>query len=135
MALDIENGETFTNLRAGPHVVIPPRLVAGLSNYTTEYARKSKFVTSSAKKAYRPVFDDAVAKAGEYFLKRGALAPVRFNEDDVLVQAYPSDLKLAVVFRRSIAGTVELCSLFYDLPKPVLDALIEAAGKKVPKTH
>ena len=136
MPLDRVNGEVLDGLMAGAHVIIQPRHLAALSNYRCEYAPKqAKFVAASRKKPSRPVFDDAVANAIHAFKAKGALAPVRFGEDDVVVQVYPKDLKLAVIFQRSIAGAVHYAPSYYDLPKPVLDALLAAAGKRVPSEH
>lgn len=131
MPLDRVNGEHLGGLKASGHVVIHPRVVANLTNYRTQYAPKRKFVTASQKKLQRPVFDDAVANAIEAFAAKGALRPIRFDEDDVLVQVYPHDLKLAIVFQRSIAGVVYYSRSYYDLPKPVLDALVATTGKSI----
>ena len=132
MPLDRDNGEVLAGLNAGLHVAIPPRALASLTQYRTEYVPPTaKFITASTRKASRPVFDDAVANALAAFKAKGALSPVRFDEDDVLVQAYPKDLKLAVIVQRSIAGVVHYAPSYYDLPKPVLDALLAAAGKSV----
>lgn len=117
-------------LRAGAHITIPPRLLAGMSHLQTEYTPKTKFITASARKLTRSVFEDAVANALQAFKDQGALSPVRFDEDDVVVQVYPKDLKVAVIFQRLIVGEVYFSHSFYDLPKPALDALLEAAGKK-----
>ena len=135
MPLDRENGETLGGLRAVPHVVVETRLLANLTNFMCEYTPKKKFMTANAKRAARPVFADAVANAIEAFAAKGALRPIRFGDDDVLVQVYPGDLKVAVIFQRRIAGTVYYAPSYYDLPKPVLDALLEASGKKLPTAH
>jgi hypothetical protein len=135
MPLDRHNGEVLDGLMAGAHVVIEARHLASLSNYHTEYQGKHKFIAASTKKPTRPVFDDAVANAIAAFADKGALHPVRFNEDDVVVQVYPKDLKVAVIFQRAIAGEVHYAPSYYDLPKPVLDALLEASGKRVPSEH
>ena len=135
MPLDRDNGEHLAGLNASGHVVIEPRLLAQLTNYRTEYAPAKKFITANMQKPTRAVFDDAVANAIEAFAAKGALRPIRFDEDDVVVQVYPRDLKVAVIFQRSIAGTVHYAPSYYDCPKPVLDALLEAAGKRVPSEH
>jgi len=135
MPLDRENGEVLNGLKASVHVAIPSRLLAALTRYRCEYQGKRKFYAASQKKPTRPVFDDAVANAIEAFAAKGALRPIRFNDEDVVVQVYPKDLKVAVIFQRSIAGTVYYAPSYYDLPKPVLDALLEAAGKRVPSEH
>ena len=138
MPLDRSNGEVLDGLKASTHVTIPPRLLAELSNYRTEYqpkARPGKFISASAKKLSRSVFDDAVAKAIDAFAAKGAMRPIRFDEDDVLVQVYPGDMKVAVIFQRAIAGVVHYAPLYYELPKPILDSLLSAAGKRVPSQH
>jgi hypothetical protein len=131
MPLDRANGEVLGGLNASQHIVVPPRHLAALTRYRTEYAPKAKFVTARARKPSRPVFEDAVANAIEAFAAKGALRPIRFDDEDVLVQVFPKDLKLAVVFQRRIAGTVYYAPSYYDCPKPVLDALVAAAGKSV----
>jgi hypothetical protein len=135
MPLDPIRGETFDGLNTGPHLTIPPRLLADLSNLQTEYTLKSRFISKSAKKRTRPVFDDAVANAIEAFADKGALRPIRFDADDVVVQVYPHDFKVAVIFQRSIAGTVHYSTSFYDLPPAALACLLDAAGKRAPATH
>lgn len=137
MPLDREHGEVFDGLSAGPHVVIAARHLAALSNYRTEFIPpNAKFVTASMKKPSRPVYADAVAKAAEAFKAKGAMVPIRFDDEDVLVQVYPKDGMLAVTFQRSIAGVVHYTTpLAYPLPPPVLEALLAAAGKRVPAEH
>jgi hypothetical protein len=137
MPLDRENGERFENLKAGMHVVIEPRILANMTGYKSEYTPKRNFMTAdrAKEKIELPVFDVAVKQAIDAFKEEGALFPVRFDEDDVLVQVYPKDMKLAVSFQRRIAGKVRYSNSFFDLPKPVLDQLLEAAGKRVPAEH
>ena len=132
MPLDREHGERFEGLKAGMHVVIEPRILAGMTNYKSEYTPKRNFMTvdRAKEKIELPVFDVAVKQAIDAFRAKGAMFPIRFDETAVLVQAYPRDLKLAVTFQRSIAGEVHYATSFFDLPKPVLDALLEASGKK-----
>ena len=135
MPLDQVNGEVLDGLANSGHVVIPPRLLADRTNLQTEYTPKSwKFVSARRKKPSRPVFDDAVAHAVDAFAAKGAFRPIRIDEDDVLVQVYPHDLKVAVIFQRSIAGTTHYSISYYDLPKPVLDDLLSSAGRNV-RTH
>lgn len=135
MPLDQINGEVLDGLPVTRHIPIPARLLADLSNLRTEYTPPTtKFVHARMRKATRPVFDDAVANAIAAFAAKGALRPIRFDEDDVLVQVYPHDFKVAVIFQRKIAGQVHYATSYYDLPKPVLDTLLQGAGRIV-RTH
>lgn len=133
MPLDRVNGEHFGGLRASGHIVVNARDVAALTGYTTEYTRQGKFISANQKKPTRSVFDDAVANAIDAFADKGALRPIRFDEDDVVAQVYPCDMKLAIAFQRRIAGAVYYSTSYYDLPKPVLDALLANRGKAVSK--
>ncbi|HXF89582.1 MAG TPA: hypothetical protein VNK48_14600 [Xanthobacteraceae bacterium] len=79
MPLDRTNGEVIEGLVAGPHVAIPTRLLAGMTNYRTPYQPPRKFVSRAQRDknnaATRPVFEDAVANAIEAFAAKGALSP------------------------------------------------------------
>lgn len=128
MALDRANGEVIDGFSGSMHVVISPRVLANMSNLLTTYEEKSKFRTVTKR---RPVFDDAVAHAVEAFAAAGALRPIRIDEGSVLVQVYPKEKKVAVLFQRFIAGTERFVTRTYDLPQPVLDELLESAGTAV----
>src|SRR5574342_753811 len=98
--LDHANGEVLDGLQASMHIVIEPRHLAEMTNLVTAYQEKRKFGSITK---HRPIFDDAVAYAIEGFAAAGALRPIRFDEKSVLVQVYPKERKIAVVFQRSIA--------------------------------
>lgn len=130
MPLNREHGEVLDGLPDGMNaqafVVIEPRVVANLTRYQTEYEPKTtKFIRRNARKPSRPVFEDAVAFAIDAFKAKGALFPVRFDEDDVLVQAYPQELKIIITFQRDIAGLTHYVTRHYPCPAPVMQALIE----------
>lgn len=125
MPLNRETGERLEGLE-GQHIVIDYRKLAGMTNLLTEYKVKKKF--GYAKKM-RTLFDDAVAHAVEAFKEAGALYPVRIDDEDVLVQVYPSEFVVAVIFQRKIAGNDHYVTRTYDLPPPVISDLVE--GKKV----
>ena len=126
MPLDRTNGEVLDGLPASMHIVVAARELANLSNVLTPYTVKSKFRTIQK---VRPVFDDAVAHALEAFKAAGALSPVRFDEDSVLVQVYPKDRKVAVIFQRTIAGKDHYLTRIYDLPPPVIESLLATVPK------
>ena len=129
MPLDRVNGEVLDGLPASMHIVVNARHLASLSQLTTTYKIKNK--KFGYRSARRPVFDDAVAHALEAFKAAGALFPVRFDEDDVLVQVYPKDFKVAIVFQRRIAGADQYVSRVYDLPAPVMSSLLATTGKTI----
>ena len=129
MSLDRENGEVLDGFVGSMHVVIDARRLAEMSNYKTVYQAPSKFGTLTK---HRPVFNDAVAHAIEAFAAAGAIRPIRFDETSVLVQVYPKEKKVAVLFQRAIAGKEYYVTRFYELPKPVLDSLLDG---KVVREH
>jgi hypothetical protein len=125
MPLNRDLGERLEGLN-GPHIVIDYRKLAGMTNLLTEYKVKKKFGYATKQ---RTLFDDAVAHAVDAFKEAGALYPVRIDDEDVLVQVYPSERVVAVVFQRKIAGNEYFVSRTYDLPPPVISDLLD--GKKV----
>jgi hypothetical protein len=110
----------------GPFVPIDYRRLAAMTNLQTEYKVKKKFGYATKT---RTLFDDAVAHAVDAFKEAGALYPVRIDDEDVLVQVYPSDRVVAVLFQRKIAGQEYFVTRTYDLPPPVISDLLD--GKKV----
>ena len=104
-----------------PYVLIEPRALANLDNLKTKYQVRSQFRVQTK---VRSVFDDAVAGAIEAFAAQGAIRPIRFDEESVLVQVYPTEKKVAVVFQRMVAGKEYFFTRSYDLPQPVLESLL-----------
>jgi len=125
MPLDRVNGERIEGMN-GPSIPVDARKLAEMTNLVTEYKVKAKFNYRTKK---RPIFDDAVAHAIDAFKEAGALYPVRFDEDDVLVQVHPAEKKVSVMFQRKIAGHDYYVTRLYDLPTPVMESLLE--GKRV----
>jgi hypothetical protein len=125
MPLNRDLGERLEGLN-GPHIVIDYRKLAAMTNLQTEYKVKKKFGYATKQ---RTLFDDAVAHAVDAFKEAGALYPVRIDDEDVLVQIYPSERVVAIVFQRKIAGNEYFVSRTYDLPPPVISDLLE--GRKV----
>ena len=128
MPLDRTNGEVIDGFYGSVHVVISARALAEMSNVQTEYMVKSKFRTVAKR---RPIFDDAVAHAIAAYAEAGALRPIRFNDDDVLVQVYPKQRQVAVMFQRMVAGKEMFVTRFYDLPQPVVESLLSKSGQAV----
>lgn len=134
MPLDRVNGEPFDGLQGlGPYVLVAPRALADMTQLLVTYTaiEGTKFKRKVEKR--RPLFDDAVAEAILSFKAKGALSPVRFDEDDVMVQVYPQTRKVAVVFQRRIAGVEHFVPLLYPrgerMPQPVIETLLKAAIK------
>lgn len=125
MPLDRENGEKLEAI-PGAHVVIPTEILAGLSNVMADYEvwdgiRKVK--------GRRTLFADAVVHAFESFAKAGSLSRSPFDDEDMLVQVYPDLGKVAVLFQRRIRGEDHYAWRAYELPQPLIGALLERAGK------
>jgi hypothetical protein len=125
MPLNRESGERLEGLN-GQHIVIDYHRLAEMTNLLTEYKVKKKFGYATKQ---RTLFDDAVAHAVDAFKEAGALYPVRIDDEDVLVQVYPSERVVAVLFQRKIAGNDHYVTRLYDLPPPIIKDLLE--GKKV----
>lgn len=125
MPFDPVRGERLEGLE-GQYIVIDYRKLADMTNLLTEYKVKKKFGYATK---HRTLFDDAVAHAVEAFKEAGALYPVRIDDEDVIVQVYPSEGVVAVVFQRRIAGQEYFVPRTYNLPPAVISDLLE--GKKV----
>jgi len=65
---------------------------------------RSFVVVPLRKWADTEMWTEARAKAAAAFGKKGALYPVQISEDDVLVQEYPAQQRLAFLFHRKVAG-------------------------------
>ena len=158
MSLDRTNGEVIDGLAASIHIVVDYRHLAAMSNVLVEYKAPGKFRPITRQ---RQIFTDAVAMAAEAFAKEGAVLPATLmpgalrtsnlagvnslaslglDESGVLVQVYPYDGKVAVIFCRRIGradGEPQdyYVTREYDLPKPAMEALLAAAGKRMPRLN
>lgn len=70
----------------------------------------------------------AEAAAAQAFLSAGALAPLSIDDEDVMVQEYPTHHKLVFLFQRRIAGKEHFYPFVYDLP-PTLVAELKTVGR------
>lgn len=75
-----------------------------------------------------PLHWDAMRHAVAAFQAAGALLPITFEPDDVLIQEYPRHNKLAFVFQRRIAGKEHLYPFVFDMP-PKMVAELKNLGK------
>lgn len=125
MPLDRQKGEELDGLD-GEHIVIDYRHLASLSNVVTEYQVPHPFKRIVRK---RPIFDDALAVAGECFAEAGALIPVVMDESQILAQLYPEEMKVAIIVGRTIAGEERYVVRCYDVPSSVMDTLLQTARK------
>lgn len=65
----------------------------------------------------RPIFDDAVAKATDWFQKNGALLPIRFPDSAIEVHLHPNTHQVVFFFKRGIGGLGKKeCGVPYMLP-------------------
>lgn len=128
MPLDRVHGEVLEGLPASMHVVVSPRHLADMNNLLVPYLKKKKF---GHEEKVRPLFDDAVQHALDAFKAAGALSPVRFDEDDCLVQVYPKEGLVAVIFQRMIVGETKYVIRTYPLPEPVIQSLLANSGQSI----
>jgi len=75
-----------------------------------------------------PLFADAVKHAVDAFMQAGALRPIFFGADDILVQEYPDTRQVAFIFARKIAGKPYYYPFVYDLPDDMV-AQLKAVGR------
>jgi hypothetical protein len=50
------------------------------------------------------MWSEATKRAVAAFLKKGAILPISFDEQSVLIQVYPDQGRIAFVFARNVAG-------------------------------
>lgn len=88
-----------------------------LTNFVVDYEDVSDYWRPKIKK--RPIFADAVAKARDWFEKRGAVFPVigdnPFADDAIEVRTYPRTYQVVFLFKRSVAGKPLECGVPYAL--------------------
>jgi hypothetical protein len=70
----------------------------------------------------------AIETARKAFATKGALLPVIITEDDILVQEYPLDHRIAVIVVRKIAGEVVYYPWVCKLPPDTI-AELRVAGR------
>lgn len=101
-----------------------------LTNFVVDYEDVSDYWRPKIKK--RPIFDDAVAKAREFFEKRGAIFPVigsnPFSDDAIEIRTYPRTYQVVFFFRRSVAGKPLECGVPYPLTADMVGWL-KATGR------
>lgn len=76
------------------------------------------------------LFDVACSAAAEAFNASGALSPIRFSADDVMVQEYPTQDKLEFLFVRRIAGQEHFYRYVFDLPPAMVSDLVNSGRWK-----
>lgn len=75
-----------------------------------------------------PLFAEASAHASRAFIQAGALLPIEYRDQDVLIQEYPRQHKIAFLFQRRIAGKEHFYPYVFDLPIKLVEHL-RASGK------
>lgn len=104
-----------------------------LTNFVVDYEDVSDYWRPKIKK--RSIFEDAVAKARQWFEERGAifLHNTRpFPDDAIEVRTYPRTYQVVFFFKRSVAGTPLECCIPYPLSTDMVGWL-KATGRW-PKT-
>lgn len=109
MPLDREHGEMIDDL--GPHDAIAPL---------------SKWYDCG-------LVQDAAQQAADVYAQAGAMIPVVFAEDDILIQEYHQQQKVVVLFQRKVRGEELYYQYTYDLPNDLVADL--ALTGKWPSLH
>ena len=135
MPLDKEHGEVLDGFAGSAHIVIPHRHLAEMTNLLVTYMKPGTGKFKRPKEAVRPLFDDAMATAAQRFSEAGALLPLTHDDSSILCQVYPNDDKVAIVVARQIAGEDHFVVRSYELPQPVIEALLVNAGKRMIREH
>lgn len=71
-------------------------------------------------------FELACDRAEESFIKAGALQPIEFREDDILVQEYPGQDAIAFLFHRRVLGKSRYHPCVIKLSPDVIAELVTA---------
>lgn len=102
MPLDHERGEP--NPLGLRHRVVSSSKYRDLDNLRVPYEMMTGKQFKSPVVVSRSIYEDAVERARSAFLEQGALVPIVFSEDAILVQEYPSEGMVEFIFARRIAG-------------------------------
>jgi hypothetical protein len=65
---------------------------------------------------YDQLIKDAAKHAADVYVEAGAIMPVVFSADDILVQEYHSTGQVAFLFQRVVNGIEMFVPYVYDLP-------------------
>lgn len=65
----------------------------------------------------------AIEHAVEAFTSSGAVLPITIRPDEILVQEYPRQNKVAFLFQRRIAGKEHFYPYVFDLPPQMITKL------------
>lgn len=104
MPLDKVKGETIGDL--GDDFVIAP-----LSNWIDT-----------------PLIEIAAQAAAQAYIAAGAMQPISFSEEDMLIQEYRRSNKIAVVFQRRVAGEEMLYPYVFEMNEALV-AELKATGR------
>lgn len=74
------------------------------------------------------LWDEAIKKAKAAFLKKGALLPIVFDEQSVLIQVYPAQGRIAFIFARKVAGAEHFLPVVMQLDPSAVNQL-KMAGR------
>lgn len=74
------------------------------------------------------LFEEAAMAAAEAFMNSGALWPITFDEEEVLIQEYRESNQIAIIFSKNVRGTEQLYPFVWDLPADMVREL-RAIGK------
>jgi len=79
-----------------------------------------------------PLVEMAAQHAAEAYIKAGALSPISFDEEDILIQEYYREAKVAVVFQRRVRGEEMLYPYVFELPHNLIAELVATGRWKAP---
>lgn len=85
-------------------------------------------VAPSSRWTDSPLFADAAKHAAAAFAQSGALQPIFFSAEDILVQEYPDTCQVCFLFARKIAGKPHFYPFVFDL-SPEMVAHLKTVGR------
>lgn len=65
----------------------------------------------------------ACERAVKAFRRKGALEPIRFRDEDIVVQEYPAEGRLAFVFQRKVRGKLLFSTIVIKFPDETVRSL------------
>ncbi len=101
MPLNRETGEPLPIGRSRP---VPAAKYRELTEVRVPYLYEEGKQFKSTREGLRPMYLDAITRAADAFKREGAMLPISFPEDAILVHEYPDAGLVEFVFAREVAG-------------------------------